>query len=57
MELDLEQWLIIISAWLQFLAAKSEDFWKPRKKYIQGRLLKKISQLGSIPFSQPHRME
>lgn len=41
MELDLKQWLVIISAWVQFLAAKSEDFWKPRKKYIQGRLLKK----------------
>jgi len=36
MELHLEQWLIIISACFQFLAAKSEDFWKPQKNIYKG---------------------
>lgn len=55
MELGLEQWLIIVSVWFQFLAAKSKDFWKPQKKYIQRRLLKTLVNWETSPF--PNHIE
>lgn len=51
MELGLEQWLIIVSVWFQFLAAKSKDFWKPQKKIHTREATKNLSQLGNISFS------
>lgn len=57
MELGLEQWLIIVSVWFQFLAAKSKDFWKPQKKIHTREATKNLSQLGNISFSQTHRVE